>query len=139
MSILGSLTKQLGAQALESLRPPDLSSIADNLMGQKPAAPPPSTEPGAIIVSQIQAMQNSCKEDQELVVMCSAGADVVRVLEVFAPTWKVLVLTGIDAEKVITRVVCPAEGLQLVCKQMPTQEGAKPARVRFVVPKPKPE
>ena len=139
MSILGTLTKQLGAQALDSLRPPDLSTIADSLMGAKPAAPPPSNEPGAIIVSQIQAMQNACKDDQELVIMLSAGADLVRVLEVFAPSWKVLVLTGIDDQKQITRVVCPAETLQLVCKQMAAPEGSKPARVRFVVPKPKPE
>jgi hypothetical protein len=139
VSILGALTKQIGAQALESLRPPDLSTIADSLLGQKPAPPPPSSEPGAIVVSQIQAMQNACKEDQELAVYCNSGTDLIRVLEVFAPSWKVLVLTGIDLEKTITRVICPIEGLQLTCKVVPAPEGTKPARIRFVVPKPKPE
>jgi hypothetical protein len=139
VSILGALTKQLGAQALESLRPPDLSSIADSLIGQKPAAPPPSSEPGAIIVSQIQAMQNACKEDQELAVFCSSGTDLVRVLEIFAPSWRVLVLTGIDVDKTVTRVICPVESLQLTCKVAPSPEGSKPARIRFVVPKPKSE
>ena len=50
---------------------------------------------------------------------------------------RVLVLTGLDTERTITRVICPADSLQLVCKPMPVQAGTKAARIRFVVPKPK--
>jgi hypothetical protein len=42
------------------------------------------------------------------------------------------VLAGIDAEKNITRVISPAESLQLTCKVL---KATKPARIRFITPK----
>jgi hypothetical protein len=84
-------------------------------------------------------MQNGLKEDQELVVLCTIGLETLRALEFYAPSPRLLVLTGIDSDRSITRVISPVETLQLVCKPMPVQEGAKPARIRFVVPRPKPE
>jgi hypothetical protein len=143
----GQLTKELAQQAIgdqvkdmmETLRPPDLSSIAESVAGPKPAAPAQGDNSGAVIIAQVQAMQNALKEDQELVVLCTAGLETIRVLEFFAPSWRVAVLTGIDSDKVITRVVCPFESLQLVCKTLPVQLPAKPARIRFITPKPKAE
>ncbi len=82
-------------------------------------------------------MQNALKEDQELVVLCTVGLETLRVLEVFAPSPNLLVLTGIDSDRSITRVISPVESLQLVCKPMPLQPDTKPAQIRFITPKPR--
>lgn len=142
--MLGQLTKQLiGEQvkdAIDSLRPPDLASISESLLGgPKTGAPPQEENVAAILVGQLQAMQKACKEEEELVVLCTTGLETLRVLEVFVPSWKVVVLTGIDTDKRITRIISPAESLQLVCKQMSLAPPAKPTRIRFITPKPKPE
>lgn len=144
---LGQLTKALAEQAirnpvkdvLDSLRPADLTGISDALRSSRPAGPGPGESVGAILIGQVQAMQKALKEDQELVVLYQAGAETVRVLEFFVPSWNVFVLTGIDTEKNITRVISPVESLQLICKVMKVQAPAKPARVGFVTPKPKSE
>lgn len=139
---LGEITKQIAGQALrnstkdmlDALRPPELASITDAIAGTKPNQPPgPSDNIGATIIGQIQAMQKALKEDEELMVLVSGGVEVLRVLEIFLPTWRVAVLTGIDTEKIVTRVVCPVEQLTLTCKVLKTT--AKPARVRIVAPK----
>jgi hypothetical protein len=142
---LGQITKQFAQQAIanpmkdviDSLRPADAAAVADSLAGQRQTAPSPNDNLSATLLGQIQAMQNSLKEDQELVVLCTAGLETLRVLEFFSPSPRVLVLTGLDTERTLTRVVCPVETVQLICKPMPVQAGAKAARVRFVVPKPK--
>jgi hypothetical protein len=140
---LGEITKQLAQQALgnqmkdvlDSLRPPDLSSISEGLRGAKPPAGP-GDNAGATILGQIQAMQNALKEDQELVVLAGAGAELIRVLEIFVPSWRVLVLTGIDANRNVTRIVSPVEAAQLFCKVMRAQPQTKPVRINFIAPKP---
>lgn len=141
---LGDLTKQFAKDAirsstkdvLESLRPPELSSIADAITGAKPNAPPaPSDNVGAMILAQVQAMQKALKDDEELVVICGAGVETLRVLDIFLPSWKVAVLTGIDMEKTVTRVVCAVDRLELTCKVMRVATDTKPARVRFMAPK----
>jgi hypothetical protein len=140
---LGDLTKAFAQEAIKSstkdvldaLRPPEISSIAEAITGPKPPGQPQADNLGAIILGQIQAMQKALKEDEELVVLCNAGAEILRVLEVFLPTWRVAVLTGIDTEKTVTRVLSPIETLQLTCKVMKTPPDAKPARVRIIAPK----
>jgi hypothetical protein len=137
------LTKQLAQQAIgnqvkevvDSLRPADAASTAEALAGAKPAAAAPGDNIGATIIAQVQAMQKSLKEDQELIVLCTTGLGTLRVLEIYAPSWRVAVLTGIDADKTVTRVISPVESLQLVCKPMAVQAGVKPAHIRFVTPK----
>jgi hypothetical protein len=141
--MLGQLTKQLiGEQvkdAFDSLRPPDLASISESIMGPKTGAPPQEENIAAILIGQMQAMQKACKEEDELVVLCTVGLETLRVLEVFVPNWKVVVLTGIDTDKRIARIMAPADSLQLVCKQMSVAPPAKPTRIRFITPKPKGE
>ena len=142
--MLGQLTKHIiGEQvkdAIESLRPPDLASISESLLGgPKAGAPPQEEHVAAILIGQMQAMQKACKEDEELVVLCTAGLETLRVLEVFVPSWKVVVLTGIDTDKRITRIIASSESLQLVCKQMSVAAPSKPTRIRFIAPKPKAE
>jgi len=123
---LGDLTKQFAKEALAA----QVSEVME------PSAQPASDALSSIIMGQVQAMQNALKDDQELLVHCTAGREIVRVLEMFAPSQRLLVLTGVDAERTVTRVVSPAEAVQLVCKPAPVKDGAKPTRLRFVSRKP---
>ena len=119
----GEIAKQLAQQAL-------VDQVAP-----KPASPAQLDNPGAIMLGEIQAMQKACKEDEELVVLVRSGAETVRVFDFIVPAWPVLVLAGLDEAKNTTRVVSCAESVQLVCKVMKVQPPAKPARVRFRIPK----
>ncbi len=143
---LAQLGKQLAQQmvgdkiqdVMDSLRPPDVAKILDPAKQPSPAPPAAAGEPvGATILAQVQAMQRACKEDQELVVLCHAGMETLRVLEFYAPSAQLMVMTGIDTERNVTRVISPVHALQLVCKVLSVQAGAKPARVNFINPKPK--
>jgi hypothetical protein len=124
---LGELTKQLAQQALGNQMMEALDA--------KPAGPAAPENICATILGQVQAMQNALKDDQELVVLVYTGAETIRVLEVFAPSWRVIVLTGVDSNKNITRIVSPIDSTQLVCKVMKAQPPAK--RIAFITPKPK--
>jgi len=128
---LGELTKQFAQQALGN-------QIKD-VLDAKPAAPAQTENVGALIVGQLQAMQNALKEEQELVVLVNTGTETIRVLEFFMPSWRIVVLTGVDSNKNLTRIISPIESAQLICKVMKTQPAAKPARVNFVMPKSKSE
>jgi len=46
------------------------------------------------------------------------------------------VLTGIDTERNLTRIISAAEHLELTCKVMKVQPGAKPVKVALIAPKP---
>jgi hypothetical protein len=143
----GQFTKQLAKEAvgnqlkdvMDSLRPPDAAAKADALGNAAPASSAPTDNLAAIVIAQVQAMQGSLKDDHELVVLCTIGLETLRALEFYAPSPRILVLTGIDSDGAITRVISPVETLQLVCKPMAVQTGGKPARIRFVLPKPRPE
>lgn len=121
---LGDLTRQLAEQAL-----------SETLKGGKPAAPAHPDNPCATMLGQVQAMQKALKEDEELLVLLHSGAQAIRVLEIFVPTWQVVVITGIDNDRSITRVVSHSNLLQLVCKVVKAQPGAKPLRINVIIPK----
>ncbi len=124
---LGEFTRQLAQQAIGN-------QVKDILDPPGPPAPPEGI--GPTIFAQIQAMQKALKDDQELVVLFQSRAETIRVVEFFAPSWKVAVLTGIDANKNVARVVSPFESLQLVCKPMKAPAPpAKPLRITFTGPK----
>ena len=120
------MTKQLAQQALLSATSP----------AKEPAAPAQKETVCAVILAQINAMQKALKEDEELVVLFQSGAGKIRVLEIFVPSWQVVVLKGLDADRSPVRVVSPAESLQLVCKVVKAPPGVKPARVGLIAPKP---
>lgn len=130
----GNLTKQLAAQALGNT----VDSVLDS-RGEKQSPPAQPENLCAIIVGQIQAMQKALKEDQELMVLCQPGGERIRIFEVYVPSPQILVLSGTDSEKNMTRIISPGQSIQLVCKVMKVQPGAKPTRVSFIAPKPKPE
>lgn len=119
---LGDLTKQIAQQALLSATTKEpVSTQPDNVV--------------SLFMGQIAAMQKALKEDEELVVLFQNGGERIRVMEVFAPSRHVAVLSGTDADRNLTRVISAVESLQLVCKVMKVQPGAKPVRVGLVSPK----
>ena len=130
---LGSLTKQIAQQALlDSLRPPDAAQVSESLKTTRAAG---GDNVCSVILEQIQAMQKAVKEDEELVVLLHNGLETIRVLEIYVPSWNVAVLTGIDTDRNLTRVIAPSENLQLICKVMKTQAGAKAVKVSLIAPK----
>ena len=132
---LGSLTKQIAQQALlDSLRPADAAQVSESLKTNRPPASGDTV--CAVMLGQIQAMQKAVKEDEELVVLLHNGLETIRVLEIYVPSWSVAVLTGIDSERNLTRVIAPADCLQLICKVMKVQAGSKAAKVTLIAPKP---
>lgn len=116
---LAEITKQLALQAI------------GNATAPSPAQP---EHLGTAILGQIQAMQKALKEDQELLVLCHAASETVRVLEFYVPSWQVFILTGLDSNRNVTRVIAPAESLQLVCKVIKAP-GTPPNRIVFKIPK----
>ncbi|MCW5979468.1 MAG: hypothetical protein KIT09_15430 [Bryobacteraceae bacterium] len=128
---LGDLTKQLAKEAFSA-------QVEEVIGSPRGPEPPGAPEPlASVIMSQVQAMQNALKDDHELLVLCTAGKETVRVFEMFSPSPRLLVLTGIDAERSLTRVISAADGVQLVCKPIPVKDGAKAVRLRFMTPKAK--
>jgi hypothetical protein len=117
------LTKQLAQQAIQSA------------MQDPPPPPPVGDNPGAVILNQVGAMQKALKDDEELVIYVQSGTEKIRVMEIFLPAPQVAVLTGIDANRVMTRVVSAVEALQLLIRTGKTQPGTKPVRINLVIPK----
>jgi hypothetical protein len=123
---LGEITKQLAQQALgDALRSPE---------PQTPAAKPAESA-GSIILTQIQQMQKALKPEEELVIQFNAGNETIRILDIFAPSWQVIVLSGIDSDKNVTRVISHADNLQLICKVTKSRTPEKPIRVGITTPK----
>jgi hypothetical protein len=120
------LTKQLAQQAIQSA-----------MQDPPPAAAAPADNPGAVILNQIGAMQKALKDDEELVIHLQSGAEKIRVMEIFLPSPHVAVLTGIDANRVMTRVVSAVAALQMLVRTGRVQAGAKAVRVNLVMPKSK--
>lgn len=135
----------LANQALETTK----NSVLDAVRGPEPAKPAEAAKPaaapaagpdvGAIIVSQVQAMQRPLKEDQELHVSVRAGHEMLRIREIFVPHSQVLVLSGIDSQGNLTRFIAAAETVQLVCKIVKVAQDAAPLRVNVMTPKPRPD
>jgi hypothetical protein len=123
---LGEFTKQIAQQALSS---------AMTKEPEKAPAPPPVDNPAGVVLGQIAAMQKALKEDEELVVTLHTGGERIRVMEIYAPSRLMAVLSGQDAERNVTRVISAVEALQLVCKVMKVPAGTKPARVGLITPK----
>jgi len=116
------LTKQLAQQAIQTA------------MQDPPPAPPaaPSDSAGAVFLNEIGAMQKALKDDEELVIYLQSGAEKIRVMEMFLPSPHVVVLTGIDANRLLTRVVSAVSALQVVVRTAKVQASAKPVRINLV-------
>jgi hypothetical protein len=117
------LTKQLAQQAIQSAMEPA-------------AAAPAADNPGAVMLNQIGAMQSKLKDDEELVVHLQ-GSEKIRVMEIYLPSPQVVLLIGIDANRVMTRVVSAVGALQLLVRTGKVQPGSKAVRINLVMPKSK--
>lgn len=118
---LGEFTKQIAQQAL-------LSATAQ----PKEAPPAPADPTASAIVAQIAAIQKQLKDDEELVVLFHQSGERIRILEIFMPSPHAVVLTGLDANRALTRVISAPAALQLVCKTAKVAPGAKATRVNLV-------
>lgn len=132
---LGELGKAITGQAFDSA----LGAITGDT---KKAVPPPATPPapsfppdiGSVILGQLQAMQKSLKEDQELVVQFRNGEELLRIVEIFVPSPQVFVLSGNDGQQRLTRIITPAANLQLTCKVLRITPGVTPVRLKIMTP-----
>jgi hypothetical protein len=138
---LGNIGKVIAGQAFDATK----KGVMDALVAEPAKAPekPPersAPEPiGALILGQIQGMQRALREDQELIIEHHTGAEVLRITEIFVPSLQLLVLSGMDANGNITRVIAPADSAKLVCRIVGVAAGAKALRVSVLSPRPKPE
>jgi len=137
---LADIGRAITGQALDTAK----SSMLDAIKGEpaKTPAPPPSSTPsapesiGSTMLSQVQAMQKSLKDDQELVVQFRSGEEMLRIVEIFVPSPSVFVLSGNDGQQRLTRIVAPAATVQLICKVLRVAPGSTPVRLRIVAPAP---
>lgn len=131
---IGQFTKQLAQQAIGN----QVKDVVEGIAPSEAATPAPVVETiSSMIVGEVHAMQKGLKDDQELVVTCAAGDEVLRVREIYVRSPQLAVLTGTSgADKTLTRIICPFDSLVLVCKPTPVGAGATPVRVRIVTPKP---
>ncbi|MBY0504336.1 MAG: hypothetical protein K2X03_10515 [Bryobacteraceae bacterium] len=124
--------KQLAAEALGN----QVKEVIEGRRASEPTAAEPESL-SALVMAQVQAMQNALKDDQELLVTCSVGATTLRVLELYAPSAKLLVITGAEGDRGIARIISPVEAVQLICRPVAVKPEAKPTRVRLVTGKSK--
>ena len=129
---VGEITKQIAKEALLNVTR-DPAPPAAGAVGPAPVA----DVTGAAMLAQIAAMQKALKEDEELVVHLSAAGEKLRVVEIFLPSPAVAVVSGVDANRVLTRVVTAVAAMQLVCRTAKVAAGAKPARIGLINPKSK--
>ncbi len=136
---LADIGRAIAGQALDTAK----SSMVDAIQGapdKKPAAPAvvaaPAESLGSVILAQLQGMQKSLKEDQELVVQFRSGEEMLRILEIFVPSPQVFVLSGNDGQQRLTRIVAPAATVQLICKILRVAPGATPVRLKIMTPAP---
>jgi len=138
----GNIGQLIAGTAIEATKQNVINAITGPEPSKTAAAPPAPPQPeaiGAMILGQLQAMQRPLPEDQELLVQSHTGSEMFRVLEIFVPTIQVFVLSGVDSEQNVMRVIVPAERAQLVCKIRKVAGDAKPVRVNVRSPRPKPE
>ena len=131
---IGAITKQLATEALGN----QMKEVMEGLRpGDSPAPAPAAESLCAIVMAEVQAMQQALKEDQELLVQCTVGSTTLRVLEFYAPSARLLVITGVEGERGIARIISPVEAVQLVCRPVAVKPDGKPVRVRTVPSKAK--
>lgn len=141
---LGNFGKVLADQAIEATK----RNVLGSLVGPDPARSAESAsakaaapvEIGPIILGQLQGMQKSLREDQELRVEFYTGTETVHVLEIFVPTPQVFVLSGTDSSRQhACRVITPAATATFTTRIAKLEPGVTPLRLNILSPRPKPE
>ena len=129
---IGSIGKTLANQAIDTAK----NSVLDAVRTPEAKPVTATSDIGAAIVAQIQAMQRPLREDQELAVEFRVGGETLRVTEIFVPGPEVLVFAGLDAAGNITRLISPVNAAQVVCRILKVAAGATPVRVNVLTPRP---
>ena len=138
---LGNLGKVLADQAIEATK----RNVLGSLVGPEPTKAAESTpaktagvEIGPIILGQLQGMQKSLRDDQELRVEFYTGTETIHVLEIFVPTPQVFVLSGTDSSREhAVRVVTPAASATFTTRIAKVEGGKTPLRLSILTPRPK--
>lgn len=137
---LADIGRAITGQALDTAKSTMLDAIQGSPAKPSPApsaAPAPQADNvGPVILGQLQGMQRSLKEDEELVVQFRTGEEMLRVTEIFVPSPQVFVLSGNDGQQRTTRIIAPAATVQLTCKVLRLAPGGTPVRLRIVTPAP---
>ena len=137
---LADIGRALTGQALDTAKSTMLDAInaGPDKKQPVPAAPsaPAHDSLGSVILAQLQGMQKSLKEDQELVVQFRSGEEMLRIVEIFVPSPPVFVLSGNDGQQRLTRIVAPAATVQLICKVLRITPGSTPLRLKIMTAAP---
>jgi len=138
---LGNLGKVLADPAIEATKRNVLGSLAGPEPTKAAESTPAKTavvEIGPIILGQLQGMQKSLRDDQELRVEFYTGTETIHVLEIFVPTPQVFVLSGTDSSREhAVRVVTPAAAATFTTRIAKVEGGKTPLRLSILTPRPK--
>ena len=85
--------------------------------------------------AQIAALSKILKEDEDLAVYATVGADRMRVFDVEIASATLVVLHGIDAQGARTSALVHPDALNFVCKVAKLPPGTKRRPVGFHTPK----
>jgi hypothetical protein len=86
------------------------------------------------IHSHITSLQANLTQDEQLVVYCASGPDIVIIENIGFPNWHIVVLIGKDKDGNASSVICSASEIRLTCKVMKVAAPDKPYRVGFLWP-----
>jgi hypothetical protein len=81
--------------------------------------------------AQLTALSKRLKEDEDLAVYCSIGADRMRVFDIEVASATLVVVHGIDAEGGFTSALAHPDALNFVCKAIKLKPGGKRRPVGF--------
>jgi hypothetical protein len=81
--------------------------------------------------TQFAALAKILKEDEDLAVYASAGADRLRVFDIETASATLVVLHGIDAEGARTSALVHPDALNFLCKVVKLKPGTKRRPVGF--------
>jgi hypothetical protein len=84
--------------------------------------------------AQFAALTKALKEDEDLVVYCSIGADRMRVFDIEVSSATLVALHGIDSEGCRTSALVHPDSLNFVCKVTKLKPGGKRRPVGFHTP-----
>ena len=84
--------------------------------------------------AQFAALAKILKEDEDLAVYASVGADRMRVFDIEIASATLIVLHGIDNEGARTSALVHPDALNFVCKVLKLKPGAKRRPVGFHAP-----
>jgi hypothetical protein len=91
----------------------------------------------AVILNHITQLQDNLQSDEELLVCCEAGGEIIRVHEFNFPKWNVAIITGFDERGNLTQRITHIQTIQLTCKVRKLEPSGKRVRIGFILPEDK--